>query len=596
MWAGDKRPASLRCEHQIHNYMEEKPIANNQDPLARIPRKLGLEIRYISFNVNGSKTIFNYHPWNRLKNSFNAVLQAMDGDIVSVQELKIQLDSVALFGLTKDYRAFILLPKSKKGYSGVGLYVRLPKPDDPPQVCQALTVVKAEEGITGRLKDSTKGVRYCDLPLSESIGGYIQENELHEIGITEQELLSLDSEGRCSMVELANNTVVFSLYCPANSMGTAEGQVFRLNFLEMMFRRSEKLRQLGKKVIVMGDINVSPDLIDSAESINELIKTKVIHNNLHEGGRDFERRNEDICLSFRSSTPHRSIFHRFVVPTLHAAPRCPTQFLFDTTRVLQQRKLALYTVWNTMTSARQSNFGSRIDLILISSEKDLEQVTRAEILPFLHGSDHCPIMTDICVAHQELNSPAAIRKLSFEAKTFYKLVKHHDISTLFTTAATKRASDTDTTDTESSNTSDGPRSFKKSRSLPGERLKHTKRKHGKPQASQQPIENFFFQAETKKPSEASVIRDHPEDNQNQKQSKSPAPVDVISKFATLVYDKPPVCQHNEECVLKTSKTPSSRGKKFWCCARISKGSTVQLGEHRCNFFEWSKKPSDLKSV
>ena len=123
--------------------MEEKPIANNQDPLARIPRKLGLEIRYISFNVNGSKTIFNYHPWNRLKNSFNAVLQAMGGDIVSVQELKIQLDSVALFGLTKDYRAFILLPKSKKGYSGVGLYVRLPKPDDPPPVCQALTVVKA---------------------------------------------------------------------------------------------------------------------------------------------------------------------------------------------------------------------------------------------------------------------------------------------------------------------------------------------------------------------------------------------------------------------------------------------------------------------
>lgn len=570
--------------------MEKSVPVKNQDPLARIPRKLELEIRYLSFNVNGCKTLFNYHPWNQLQGNFNAFLLALDADIISLQELKIQLDAVTQFGLTKDYRAFILVPKAKKGYSGVGLFVRFPRSDDSPQVQQALTVVKAEEGITGRLKDGLKGEAYCDLPPEESIGGYLPEDDIAQLGISEQELLLLDSEGRCSVAEFANNTVVFSLYCPANSMGTPEGQIFRLHFLEMMFRRCAKLQKLGKKVVVMGDINVSPDLIDSAETINELIKKKAIVNNLSDGGEDFEQRNELACLSFQSSTPHRSLLHRYTFSSLKAAPKQPQQFLYDTTRILNKRKLALYTVWNTMTNARQSNFGSRIDLILISSEEDLQHVTRADILPFLHGSDHCPIMTDICVSHQELSTYSPVKKLSFDAKTFYKLVKHRDIASLFSAVAVKRNSDSDTPESESLSTSDSLKNTKKPKTSSVKKLTYTGRKSALPKNSQQPIQNFFFQARSKEENGTAddpvSLKDHTE---NAKPLKA---VDVVSKFATLAYDKPPLCQHKEECTLKTSKTQSTMGKKFWCCARNSKGSTTELGEHRCNFFEWTKKPKD----
>ena len=40
-------------------------------------------------------------------------------------------------------------------------------------------------------------------------------------------------------------------------------------------------------------------------------------------------------------------------------------FLYDTTRLVQGRRMKMYTVWNTLTNARQINHGSRIDLILL---------------------------------------------------------------------------------------------------------------------------------------------------------------------------------------------------------------------------------------
>ncbi|OBA24538.1 DNase I-like protein [Metschnikowia bicuspidata var. bicuspidata NRRL YB-4993] len=555
---------------------------------------LHAQIRYFSFNVNGAKTLFNYHPWNQLQGNFNAFLRAVDADIISLQELKIQLDTVTQFGLNKDYRSFILIPKFKKGYSGVGLYVRLPQQDESPQVQQALTVVGAEEGITGRLKDKIEGVPYMNLPKEQSIGGYLLAEDIAQLELTEQDMLNLDSEGRCVIAELANNTIVVSLYCPANSMGTPEGQSFRLNFLEVMFRRCANLEALGKKVVVMGDINVSPDLIDSAETINELIKKKAVVNNLIEGGSEFEMVNREACLSFHSSTLHRSLLHKYIFPSLEGAPNCKTQFLFDTTRVVKKRELALYTVWNTMTNSRQSNFGSRIDLILISSEEDLRQIKRAELLSFLHGSDHCPILTDLCVAHQELHPIKRVNNLSFEAKKFYNLVRHRDISTLFSTAAIKRSSDSkfldtsDTSEAEIMNKSEFQTHAKKKKPPASKKL-YSGRKAATSNMSQQPIQNFFFQVRPDN------LRHAPQDPGPQEtkplEIKKSEAVDVISQFANLVYDNPPLCHHNEKCILKTSKTQFSRGKKFWCCARASKGS-IELGDHRCNFFEWTKKPTD----
>ncbi|MCE9541518.1 exodeoxyribonuclease III [Candidatus Kaiserbacteria bacterium] len=53
-----------------------------------------------------------------------------------------------------------------------------------------------------------------------------------------------------------------------------------------------------------------------------------------------------------------------------------------------------YTWWSHFNNARDRNVGWRIDYIFVS--KDLAPlVTRAQIHPQLHGSDHCPISVDL---------------------------------------------------------------------------------------------------------------------------------------------------------------------------------------------------------
>lgn len=65
--------------------------------------------------------------------------------------------------------------------------------------------------------------------------------------------LHLDSEGRCVCVELADNTVIFAVYCPANSQCTYEGELFRLTFIKLLLQRCYNLVKLyPKKIVIMG--------------------------------------------------------------------------------------------------------------------------------------------------------------------------------------------------------------------------------------------------------------------------------------------------------------------------------------------------------
>lgn len=541
----------------------------NEHPLSRVPPRQQKCIRYLTFNVNGVKTLFNHHPWNQLLKSLHGVFSALLADVVSLQELKVQSSGVAERCLAEGYKPFILVLKGKKGYSGVGLYVRIPEENEASVVRQALTVIKAEEGITGSLKN-TFGVSYRDLPPSESIGGYLGEEALTALDITEKDIIALDSEGRCVIIETANNTVIVSLYCPANSQGTDQGQKFRMQFLTLMLERCSKLKHMGKRVVIMGDINVSPDLIDNAEGINERLKLKVLVNNLRDGGAMFEQANLEECLAYRISDEHREILNRYVIPTLANAPSFQTQLFYDTTRMAQKRALSLYTVWNTQTNSRQSNYGSRIDLILMSSKEDVDNIVDANTLPYILGSDHCPVFTDLDVSFQKVLDFAA-KKLTFEAHSFFKIVKHYDISKIFTKAASQ---------TSSSNPANNTCGVKR----PAAKLIYLDRKKRSTTQKQQAIGSFFPTSE-------------PDKNIASEEPKEPAmssmapPHNVVSAFALKAYIKPPLCEHDEPCILKTSMKPQTKGKKFWSCPRTSRGSSVELGEHRCNYFEWARRPA-----
>lgn len=519
--------------------------------LSRITAKSRGTIRFILFNINGVKTLRHYAPWNQFNNDFNKILHAMSGDVISLQELKMTNGNILSINLCDlgDYRSFISVPAAKKGYSGVGLFVRIPRDDEDSSLKHNLNVIKAEEGITGYLRIGNR--RYVDLDEHEAIGGYVTAEDIDEFD--ENKMLELDKEGRAVAVELACGLVVFSVYCPANSMGTEEGEVFKNFFTELLVRRCQKLRKLGKQVLILGDMNISLNLIDQADGIQERINKGLVK--YFPDGEVFETQNLEQCLKFKQERFSRLYMSRFVNDSIvHPDNDLSQVFLHDTTREFQGRKLGIYTCWNTMNGARQTNYGSRIDLIL-TTKKWMDSVTHASHWPFLMGSDHCPIFTDFAVHATETFDVKSI-KLPFEAKRFYKIVKHHDIASMFK-ASRKRLSTPEDA---------GEPSQKKS-------FTYVSRKDKKP--DQISIKSFFQPL-------AKQTQNIPEASDTKVVKSNGKKLDLLT-----FYGEPPKCQHGESCQLKTSlKSQATRGKKFWCCPRNSVGMN---NEGRCSYFQWVEK-------
>ena len=72
-------------------------------------------LRITTWNVNGIRNPFGYHPWSE-KRTFDAMFDTLEADIVVMQELKIQRkdlrdDMVMLPG----WDMFFSLPTHKKG-------------------------------------------------------------------------------------------------------------------------------------------------------------------------------------------------------------------------------------------------------------------------------------------------------------------------------------------------------------------------------------------------------------------------------------------------------------------------------------------------
>jgi exodeoxyribonuclease-3 len=62
----------------------------------------------------------------------------------------------------------------------------------------------------------------------------------------------------------------------------------------------------------------------------------------------------------------------------------------DTFRHLHPELAGAYSWWSYRAGARPRNVGWRIDYFGVSAPL-LERVSAAEILPHVHGSDHCPV-------------------------------------------------------------------------------------------------------------------------------------------------------------------------------------------------------------
>jgi len=352
----------------------------------------------------------------------------LGSDIVVMQELKIQRkdlrdDMVILDG----WDCYFSLPKHKKGYSGVGIYTRN----------ATCAPIKAEEGLLGVLP-SPSGVPYYDLPEEEHIGGYPNALQVAELGV---DPLLLDSEGRCMVLEFPA-FVLFGVYSPANSNGLRDD--FRYGFICALDCRIRNLVKAGKRVILVGDLNVSRDENDTASALEDMRKAGITH--------------EDYI-----STPNRRIFNQLLVGGEVAGERDEGRedpMLWDTTRAFHPERKGMYTHWEQKINARPGNFGSRIDFVLVSGTMQ-SWIMDANIMEGLLGSDHCPVFADFLdkievggasVKLVDLMSPAGVfangirqkewkvtEVPAFSAKRLPEFDKRRSIKSMFAAPSVKRA-------------------------------------------------------------------------------------------------------------------------------------------------------------
>lgn len=340
-----------------------------------ITPKHGECIRIVSFNVCSIKNVLEFKPWNENK-TFEHMFALLDADIVCFQETKVPLrDLTKDLAMVDGYDAYFVSPIAKRGYSGVAIYVKK---------TTRLGVRFAENGITGCLPSvDSPDTLIRDLPSDQHIGGYPDADT-----IDLKQGREIDAEGRAIVLDL-DVFVIIGLYCPANSTGDKHD--FRESFFEALNLRVRYLTErLRRKVIVLGDLNVTRELYDSADGMRTMsslphqktAKNKAVLRQALQTVSKFEATYASECMDWKSASRPRVIVNQWVADGL----------MRDTTRDCHPDRMAMYTCWNVKIDARPANFGSRLDYILASPSIG---VCHGNILPQLLGSDHCPVYADV---------------------------------------------------------------------------------------------------------------------------------------------------------------------------------------------------------
>ncbi|KAL1370520.1 hypothetical protein HN51_000769 [Arachis hypogaea] len=267
-------------------------------------------MKIVTYNVNGLRQrVAQFGSLRNLLNSF-------DADIICFQETKLRRQELtADLVMAPGYESFFSCSRSSQkgrtGYSGVITFCRVKLAFASGEVALP---VSAEEGFTGLMGNSE--ACKVELPfLAEDIEEFSQD-----------ELLSVDSEGRCVITD-HDHFVLFNVYGPRAGGDDEERIQFKQKFYQILQKRWESLLHMGRRIIVVGDLNIAPSAIDRCDA-----------------GPEFD--NNEFRRWFRSILLENG-----------------GQFS-DVFRTKHPDKREAYTCWSQSTGAEVFNFGSRIDHIL----------------------------------------------------------------------------------------------------------------------------------------------------------------------------------------------------------------------------------------
>ncbi|KAJ7173277.1 Endonuclease/exonuclease/phosphatase [Mycena filopes] len=575
-------------------------------------------MRILTWNINGIRTIPQYHPWNTMK-THDDILNLLQADIICFQEMKTSRQNLPkAVGVPPSYHSFFSFPLQKNGYSGVAVYAR----------SEAVLPRKAEEGLTGLLQPKP--------PLSsvERVSGReAYPDEMMGEVASDLDFRNLDSEGRALVVDFGLFVLV-NVYCPNDGTETEERLQYKMDFHRMLEARVKGLIEVEKReVIVVGDLNACAAVIDHAEG-NLMVTRGQAEGKQGEDGfweRDVRRWLRDWLISGEEGNKGR---------------------LVDVVRRFWPERKGMYTCWNTKISARESNYGTRIDYILTTPGL-LPWIKAADIQPEIKGSDHAPVFVDLrdeivdsdgrIVKLRDVLGPGAadVEPPRIAAK-FWDEYKQRRLDTFFGKKADSSLKPTpppqeassvpraaksedkaaavspeielieDPPRASSSSAAPAKRKRNSQEPIVASSSKKPKKDDVKPKkAGQTSLASFFSKppatassSKTKQPSEADLLEADYKLALSLSQEEPPLPAsnDQSKKAWTslgLGRLQPPKCLVHGEVTkeLTVNKPGPNKGKNFFICARAvgpgyDRGKAERLREEvdptwRCDFFKWA---------
>lgn len=262
------------------------------------------ESSILTWNVNSLRALLRKDP-----HALHKLVETYQPDILCLQETKLQqVHEPLFFRLLEDcgYRHVLFnSSRARLGYSGTAIF-------------------------------------------SRHVHFVVQNNINHEAG---------DEEGRVLMFEFPGIFLV-NVYTVNSGAGLRRMPV-RLSW-DCAFRRFiRQLRECGKPVIVVGDLNVARLDLDVHDPI-------AVSGNA--GFTESERISFDDLLE--------------------------TSGLVDAFRLMYPHRADAYTYWDYRSAARKRNRGWRIDYALVSDDM-VNAVRDVRILDDVMGSDHCPVIIEL---------------------------------------------------------------------------------------------------------------------------------------------------------------------------------------------------------
>ncbi|XP_067249768.1 DNA-(apurinic or apyrimidinic site) lyase 2 isoform X2 [Chanodichthys erythropterus] len=278
---------------------------------------------------------WNINGIRTFKNGIKKILDSFDADIICVQETKV---------------------------TRVATYCK-----------DTATPFLAEEGLTGLLANQ-----------GEAVGCYGDQVEL-----SSEELLALDNEGRAVITQHhfigtdgPQKLTVINVYCPRADPDKPERKQYKLQFYQLLQCRAEAILSSGSHVIVLGDVNTSHRPIDhcdpdDVDNFEDNPGRKWLDHFLFETAENTE--NEDTEDELADTSQKSASGGKFV----------------DSFRHFHPKRSNAFTCWSTLTGARQTNYGTRIDYIF--SDRPLVETAfiGVDIMPEVEGSDHCPVWAQL---------------------------------------------------------------------------------------------------------------------------------------------------------------------------------------------------------